>query len=220
MPILKNLLNSIRDAIFPEGLKCVSCGREAVIQDNGFCIDCLMGIETFNSAPPLEGIKAYTAAYIYNDVSSRAVKKLKYNGAKYEAKYLAGAIDIPEDWHIDAVVPVPLYYRREWKRGFNQSLLIAKALCAGKGLKLDPSLLIRSKDTKQQARLTEAGRKRNLKSAFIADDNCRGIDILLIDDVRTTGATLSECAKELKRKGANEVYAATVCFAKPPKKAR
>ncbi|MCR5808424.1 MAG: ComF family protein, partial [Clostridiales bacterium] len=138
-----------------------------------------------------------------------------YNGAKYEAKILARFIDIPSVWKIDAVVPVPLHCKRIKKRGFNQSELIAKHLCENKGLKLDTSLLIRGVDTKQQARMTEAGRKRNVKGAFIADDRCRGASVLLLDDVCTTGATLSECAKELKKHGCEKVYAVTVCFVKP-----
>ena len=218
--MIKRLFASLKKAVFPEGLRCISCGREAVTGENGFCTECEMGLEAFNSAPPIEGIADYTAAWVYNDVTSRPIKKLKYNGARYLGKALGGMIEIPKEWHIDAVVPVPLYYRREWKRGFNQSRLIAEEICRRGGYKLAPELLIRYKDTKQQARLTEAGRKRNLKCAFAADEACRGLDILLIDDVRTTGATLGKCAEALLKEGAKNVYAATVCFAKPHPKAR
>ena len=61
--------------------------------------------------------------------------------------------------------------------------------------------------------MTIAGRKRNLKGAFLADEECRGKRLLLLDDVRTTGATLRECAAELKANGCEKVYAAAVCFA-------
>ena len=217
--MLKDVFSSIIDALFPSKLKCVSCGREAVTDERGLCVDCVMGLEGFISAPPLDNIKDYTAAYIYNEVTSRPVKRLKYNGSKYLSEFLADSISLPEDWNIDAVVPVPLYYKREFKRGFNQSELIAKRLCKRTGLPFKPELLIKRKDTKQQAKLSEAGRRRNLKAAFIADASCKGMNLLIVDDVRTTGATLSECAKELKRLGANDIYAATVCFAKPRGKA-
>lgn len=215
--ILSPFLKRLRDALFPRDVVCASCGKEAVIGERGLCSDCERGIELFVSAPPVEGIDGYTAAYVYNDVSSAMVKKLKYGGKKYEARVLADAIEIPAEWNIDAVVPVPLHRKRQYKRGFNQSELIAKHLCRRYGLKLDDRMLIRVKDTAQQTKMTESGRRRNMKNAFLADESCRGQPILLIDDVRTTGATLSECAKSLKAGGSLNVYAATVCFAKPVK---
>lgn len=210
MRIVSKLLN----VLFPERLTCLSCGREAAVGESGLCRDCEMGIETFNSAPMMKDIEGYTAAYLYNEVSGRMVKRLKYNNAKYLAKPLGESISIPPDWKIDAVVPVPLHYKRLRKRGFNQSELIAKYLCEKNGLRLEPSMLVRSRNTSQQTRLSEAGRKRNVKNAFLGDDSCKGLNVLLIDDVRTTGATLSECAAELKKHGCAKVYAATACWAR------
>lgn len=210
----KSFIGKLFDILFPEKLVCLSCGREAVVQNSGLCLDCEIGLERFISAPFIDKIDGYTAAYIYNDVSSMMVKKLKYSNAKYMAKPLAEALRIPAEWEINAVVPVPLHYKRLAKRGYNQSELIAKHLCERTGMRLDTSLLVRKKDTKQQTRMTVAGRKRNLKNAFIADKGCKGLKILLLDDVRTTGATLHECAAALKEAGCDKVYAVTVCFAK------
>lgn len=210
--------SKVLEWLFPSRAACCSCGAEAVLDEHGLCIDCHLGIELFNAAPPLNYIDGYNAAYVYNDVSSAMVKKLKYNNCKYIAKELADALELKHGWRIDAVTPVPLHYRREAKRGYNQSLLIAKHLCKRLGLKLDTSLLVRSRDTRQQARSTGAQRRRNLKDAFIADDSCRGLSVLLVDDVRTTGATLSECAKALKKCGCDKVYAVTACFTAPDSK--
>lgn len=203
----------ILDSLFPKNVSCVSCGREAVTDKDGFCEDCRAGLELFNAAEPPKHTDGYVSAYVYNDVSSRMIKRLKYSGARYLAEPLADAIKIPSEWRFDAVIPVPLYYRRENKRGYNQSELIAKRLCVRIGAVLDKDLLIRTRDTGQQTRLTEAGRKRNVKGAFAADESVKGKSFLIIDDVRTTGATLSECAAELKRFGAERVYTATVCCA-------
>ncbi len=210
-------IKKLKSLLFPPSLACISCGREALVDEEGFCDTCRQGLELFNAAPPLKNVEDYTAAYVYNDVSSAPVKRLKYNDAKYLAKPLAAVIRIPDQWQIDAVVPVPLYYKHEAKRGFNQSELIAKHLCRRIGVPLDNGLLMRIADTKQQASMSEAGRRRNVKNAFSADEACGGKSLLLIDDVRTTGSTLEECAKELKKAGAARVYAATVCFAKPEK---
>lgn len=206
----------ILNALFPPDVACLSCRREAVVDEDGLCSDCRSGLEPFTAAPLPKNIDGYTAAYIYNDVSSRMVIRLKYSNARYMAKYLADAITLPKEWgKIDAVVPVPLYYKREWKRGYNQSELIAKYLCSRYELKLDTSLLIRIKNTKSQTRLSDSVRRINLSRAFAADEACKGTTILLIDDVMTTGSTLEECAAELRRHGTERVYAATVCFAHP-----
>lgn len=211
----RGLFEKIKQIVFPRDLTCASCGREAVVNENGLCVDCAEGIEAFVTAPQIDHVDGYTAAYVYNDVSANMIKKLKYNGARYLARPLADALNIPEGWEIDAVVPVPLHYKRIAERGFNQSELIAKRLAKRLGLKYDGTLLVRRYDTKQQTRMTAAGRRRNLKDAFLADEKCDGLSILLIDDVRTTGSTLSECAKTLKNNGCARVYAATCCFAKP-----
>lgn len=215
--MIKGFIVKLKRILFPPNTACISCGREAAVDDEGFCLDCRQGLELFNAAPPLSNIEDYTAVFIYNDVSSAMVKRLKYNNAKYLARPLADLIRIPETWSIDSIVPVPLYYKREAKRGFNQSELIAKHLSRRIGVPLERDLLMRTADTKQQANLSEAGRRRNVKNAFHAENGCLGKTILLIDDVRTTGSTLEECAKEMINAGANGVYAATVCFAKPEK---
>lgn len=208
-----SLAERIVKVIYPEGLVCDSCGREAVLTENGFCPECALGAESFINAPYLEGVDGYTAAYIYNDVSSRMVKRLKYGGARYMARPLARAIVLPADWHIDAVVPVPLHYKRFRERGFNQSELISKHLAEINGLELRTDLLERIRPTQQQTALSVSARKRNVKDAFEADEACKGLDILIVDDVRTTGSTLVACAEALRKAGCGRVYAATVCFA-------
>ena len=209
-----SLKKALLDTLFPERVACISCGREAVVDEGCLCADCREGIELFVSAPPPGHTDGYFAAYLYNDVSARMVKRLKYNGALWVAGPLADALRVPDDWEIDIVVPVPLHYRRQLKRGFNQSELIARLLCEREDLKLAAGALIKNRSTESQARLSDAGRKRNLKWAFTADDSVRGKRILLIDDVRTTGSTISACAEELKKHGAEKVFALTVCCAR------
>lgn len=202
------------DLVYPRRLVCAACGREAVVNAQCLCEDCAEGLELFVAAPLLKNVSGYTAPLIYNDVSGRMVKRLKYNDRRYLAPVLADFIEIPSSWHIDRVVPVPLYYSRQRKRGFNQSELIANELCKKYGLTMDTGLLQRVVDTGQLVGRTGAARRRSLKGAFLADEGCRGLNVLLVDDVRTTGTTLSECAAELKRKGCGSIYAATVCFTK------
>jgi len=212
--LIDRMRDALYDTIYPPGLVCACCLREAVVRENGLCEECDSGLEAFNAAPLIKNTEGFTAALIYNDVSGRMIKNLKYNGKRWLAPVLAGFIQLPDEWRIDAVVPVPLYKKRQRERGFNQSELIAKSLCERYGLMLEASLLKRVVDTDTQTRRSGAARRNALKKAFSADEACRGLSVLLVDDVRTTGSTLYECTSALKRSGCKAVYAVTVCFAK------
>lgn len=200
------------DLLYPENVACISCGREAKLNKQGFCHDCAKYALCFYSAPRLELLDGYTAAYLYNAVTASPVKKLKYEGKKYLAKPLADEIVIPPLWETDVVVPVPLHYKRERRRGFNQSELIARCLSERLGLRLETNILARLRDTNSQVGLNLEERLKNLDGAFVAGDAAKNLKILLVDDVRTTGSTLTECARALRKAGASRVYGATVCF--------
>jgi len=115
---------------------------------------------------------------------------------------------------IDFVVPVPLHWRRRFKRGFNQSALIAKSFSLP-AAKFNTDL-VRIRYTTQQARLTDAERRKNIKDAFAVRryHNFSGKNVCLVDDVKTTGATLNECARVLKDAGANKVFAFVLAAAR------
>ena len=117
----------------------------------------------------------------------------------------------------DLVVPVPLHPKRLQERGFNQSGLLAKEFSRRLGLPISFDLLVRKKWTQPQTRLNRKERLENVKGAFglCEADAVRGRRILLLDDVFTTGTTLSECAKTLKRAGGSEVHVLTVTRAVP-----
>ena len=111
------------------------------------------------------------------------------------------------------MLPMPLHPNKLRKRGYNQSALIARELCKKHGLMLDESLAVRIKDTKSQRELDRSQRAENMKNAFSASGSVKNKRILIIDDVFTTGATMNECAKALKVKGAAYIYAASACMA-------
>lgn len=114
---------------------------------------------------------------------------------------------------IDILVPVPLHWRRRLKRGYNQSYLLAKKVKpAGKIVSTD---LVRIRHTQQQWDLTPAQRRRNVRGAFAVREGhpFRDKTVLLVDDISTSGATLSECAKTLKLAGAKAVFTAVLATA-------
>ncbi len=115
----------------------------------------------------------------------------------------------------DLIIAAPLHLKRLKKRKFNQAGLLAKEISKfSKQSKFIPDFLIRVKNTRPQIELRKKQREKNLKRAFLVNKKYRelvkGKKILLIDDVMTTGATVENCAKELKRRGAKEVLVLTI----------
>lgn len=114
------------------------------------------------------------------------------------------------------VVPVPLHKRKSRQRGFNQAELIAhaalKLMASTRRFRLDTGILQRCRETESQIGLSRHQRRENMRGAFVVarPSKLAGCQILLVDDVMTTGTTVSECARVLRRAGASKVYVATV----------
>jgi ComF family protein len=120
----------------------------------------------------------------------------------------------PRDERFDAIVPMPLHWVRRWSRGFNQAELLAQAIARQTGLPVR-ELVRRKRSTAAQAGLTNQGRRTNVTGAFGLSKrtDARGLKLLLIDDVFTTGATAGACAQVLKRAGAERVAVLTLARA-------
>ncbi len=152
------------------------------------------------------------AAVAYSGVARRLVQDLKYRDrtdlARWMARWMvrAGAELTAGD---PLVVPVPLHWRRFLSRRFNQSAELARAVARLESLRFAPELLTRVKRTRQQVGLGQTERAENVRGAFRVPDRCkpeiRGRAVLLVDDVYTTGATVSAAARTLKRAGAARV---------------
>jgi len=119
-----------------------------------------------------------------------------------------------------AVVPVPLFARRERERGFNQAEIIAEIICMQikkyfpeRKYCLNDRLLFRERPTAQQAKLSKTERETNVRDAFVLKSGSTDETVMLVDDVYTTGATLNECARVLKTAGAKTIYAVTLARA-------
>jgi len=164
------------------------------------------------------GLRGFDAAYCYGayeGVLRQLIHLLKYGKVKSLAGPLGGLVAeaLPPAVRFDAVTSVPLHWRREWQRGFNQSDALAQVLarrCAIPAI----SVLKRVRATATQAGLSNSMRRRNVARAFAPRRRAAGLvagkNILLIDDVMTTGSTAASCALALKRAGAARVALATV----------
>jgi ComF family protein len=120
----------------------------------------------------------------------------------------------------DLLVPVPLHYRRHVQRGFNQSVWLCAALRRRTGVRVGVDVLKRVKPTPSQGGLTAEGRRRNVQGAFRVrrKGQVKGLRLVLVDDVFTTGATAEACARELKRAGAGCVDVLTLARVAGPRR--
>lgn len=187
---------------------CVSCRtpflNRSPLDENGRCALCRSGLRGFD------------AAYSYGSYEG-ALRELihlfKYGGVRTLAKPFGAhlAVALPRNERFDAVVPMPLHWLRRWRRGFNQSELLAREIARRCGIPVIRAVR-RRKATASQAGLTNAKRRANVAGAFAAKKG-RPLErkrVLLIDDVMTTGATAAACAQAAKRAGASYVALLTL----------
>lgn len=208
-PVLTRLLN----ALYPRDAVCFACDRESYVNEHGLCEACAKQIHMAGELPCPHGIVGTYAAFWYEEPLHAAVYRFKYGGSKYLAWHFAACMSLPESFHADAIVPVPLFEDRQRKRGYNQSELVARMLGERYGLPVETALLTRTRNTSPQAGLSAQLREHNVDGAFKAAPGCKGRALLLVDDVMTTGSTLRSCAEALTDAGATIVYAACACAA-------
>jgi ComF family protein len=175
------------------------------------------------AAPPAWD-RARTAT-LYNDTSRELVHSLKYRD-RHEAALLMSRLmlraALPLLNEVQAIVPMPLHRRRLWSRRFNQSGLLAQHLSRASGVSFRPELLVRSKATRQQVGLDFEARRKNVRRAFSVPEDVKsqlnGLNVLLVDDVMTTGATAAAATTAMKAAGAARVYIAVFALVDAPKR--
>jgi ComF family protein len=159
----------------------------------------------------MNGFDSASSYGFYEGSLRKLIHLYKYAGVHTLARplgnYLLAAL--PRQERMDVIVPVPMHWRRKWSRGFNQSELLAREVSRRTGVPLAPALR-RAKTTPPQAGLSDHERRRNVTGAFRSTQALEGRHVLLVDDVMTTGATVSACAAVLKRCGAARVTVLTL----------
>lgn len=160
---------------------------------------------------------ATRACFAYRFPLDRMVQALKYQYRLAVAPFFAHALSHlgppPEQ---AVLLPMPLHVRRLRARGFNQAVEMARPLAAGWGVALELARVAREVDAVPQAGLPWPARQANVRGAFRCDDSFAGKTVLVVDDVMTTGATLDELARTLKRQGAARVENLVVARTPPP----
>ncbi len=226
-----NFINKFLNLIFPAF--CKVCNKPLTSTEILVCNECIKKLPFLKSycpncgTPIPESLKNYTSykdldfcsycykqnfyfdktfpVFYYREPLSKWLISIKF-GKDFSLGYSLGKFirkllkNLPK---VDLVVPIPLSSERLKERGFNQSLLIAWGFL---GKRPHQHILKRWKNTRPQTELSQKDRWKNVKNAFKADISVKNKNVLLIDDVMTTGATLNEAAKSLKKAGAKKVY--------------
>jgi len=156
--------------------------------------------------------------FYFEGVIREAVHRLKYRGRTALAESLGelmAAYWVQHSMLADLIVPVPLHAARMRERGYNQAALLAREMARRVGLEVDEQTLVRQRATDPQVELNAKQRKENVRDAFSCSSNAlAGKQVLLIDDVCTTGATLEACAVALYTQGVRGVQALTLARAR------
>lgn len=190
---------------------CASCGKPFSFEQGAGsqCVSCLQ------KPPEHDGVRAVVA---YDDQSSLLAMRLKYGARLGIAELIAQQMErflteLPSD---ALIIPVPLHRWRLWSRGFNQSVLIGRALSERNDIVMETAILNRKNATPPLRLMSANQRRRIVKNAFALSDNARnkihGKTIILVDDVYTTGSTANACARVLKTSGADRVL--VFCWAR------
>lgn len=218
MERLRRLSEGIWDLLYPKRAVCMGCDSGEGFPRDWLCEACRLRLAEcwVGAAPPPEGAFFDGAAYAYrySGPAGGLVRNLKYRGvwrlAEPMGRHMAKAFEALQPTGADCLVPVPMHPKRRRERGFNHAALLAEQ--AARCLEL-PMLeaLTRTRDTRQQARLSDSERLSNLEGAFWLNAEVKGRRVILVDDVRTTGATANACSSVLRSGGAAAVY--LLCFA-------
>lgn len=200
------------------------CGFCNKVDKNSLCKNCELSLEKYE----INCIKDYTNNsqkhfdYLYsalkyeNEVREKIIK-YKFNENSYLYKTFAKIIIKNKKVYgflklYDIIISVPMHKLKKSVRGYNQSELLAKEIAKQMGIQFEKNVLIKIRNTKVQSTLTKTQRAENVKNAFLVTDDTKIKDkkIILIDDIYTTGSTVNECSRILKKAGAKEICVVTI----------
>jgi ComF family protein len=227
--LLAEIKDSLLHLAFPH--VCEGCGSSLPTTDNLLCVRCLAALpETrfhLHDNNPIEKIfwgrlqvTHATAQYYFTKESlmQHLMHQLKYTGNKpighFLGRLMGNALIESKRFHdIDALVPLPLFPSKEFKRGYNQATILCEGIAEVFDKPILKNAIIRTTHTESQTKKGRVERWQNMEGRFELRDevSVRGKHLLLIDDVITTGATLEACGSELLESAA-ELSIATLCF--------
>lgn len=217
--VIQSVLREIKDIVYPNN--CVICNNFVKESRNCLCKRCFSKFEPtwledwIDKLRFSEGIdEIYSAWYALGAIND-IIHSIKYHNqprlGEELGRRIANEIPIDELDKIDLITAVPLNSTRNRDRGYNQSEWICRGLAKAWNVPYKFNLLKRVKYTNTQTDLSASERKQNMKNAFTTTNKIDSLSIAIIDDVITTGATLSACAVVLKNSGASKITGISCC---------
>lgn len=212
MTFFSNVIRGFSDLVAPP--TCGACDLDLRTPEAGFCAGCATLIEPAHRTlqPPAPS----AALFVYGGPLATALQRFKYNRRTELANPLSALLCtavVAYAGRVDVVVPMPLHRKNLSERGYNQVALLSRPLARRLGVPMTVTQLKRVRPTDRQANLPREQRYQNVRGAFRAQPPTDGRRALLVDDVRTSGATLAEAAEALREAGATEVFTLALAFA-------
>ncbi|MCI8708428.1 MAG: ComF family protein [Dorea sp.] len=186
--------------------KCMKCGKPVKDAEQEYCRDCLDARHEYDRG---------AALWVHKPPVNTSVYQFKFHnrrsfGSFYAKEMAAEYGEALAGWGIDIIIPVPLYPGKYKKRGYNQAAVLARELGKVLDIPVEERLIKRIRETAPQKNLTPRKRRQNLNGAFSVEKRRRVFlksrSVLLTDDIYTTGSTVDEAAKTLKKAGAEKVF--------------
>ena len=196
-----------KEIIYVEEPRCKRCGKPIRTKEAEYCLDCEARVFAYEQGK---------SVWVHSGKVRWSIYQFKYHNRRIYGKYYAKEMlrlyaDKIREWKIEMIVPVPLHRKRKRQRGYNQSEILARIISKNLGVPLGNHVVIRKKNTKPQKSLQHDDRRKNMKDAFQVVRLDKGIrNILVIDDIYTTGNTIHEVAKCLRDAGAQKVFFLTI----------
>jgi len=193
--------------VYAKEPRCKSCGKEISLAEKEYCYDCEKANHFFD-----RGLSVFK----HSKEIKNSIYRFKYSNKREYADFYCNEVVAKigksiRSWGADAIIPVPLHKSRKIKRGFNQAEILAEGIGNLLGMEVDKTLLVREKKTVPQKELSSLERKKNLENAFkINRDIVQYKQIILVDDIYTTGNTIDSCSKVLKEKGVEKIFFVTL----------
>ncbi|WDV46116.1 ComF family protein [Clostridiaceae bacterium M8S5] len=236
--LIKDFIITIIDVIYPQRNICLLCDEFSEEIKSGICPKCynklVYNIKTCEKCGrPLKQsylpslchdcnnkqqiFKKGISPLIYEGYIRDCIHKFKYGKKPYMYKAL-GSIMLDYlnslDLDFDIIIPVPLNKKRLLERGFNQAELLSKCISKHSNSRVITKSLVRTKNTRRQNKLNRKDRLKNIKGAFTVRNKevIANKNIILVDDIYTTGTTINECCKELTKSGAKSIYVLTLAI--------
>lgn len=213
------MLNKIIELIYPN--VCGFCNK--IISKEYTCKSCKEKLQYIYESEKQQvsvndNFDVLICAYKYKSIVRNKILEYKFKNKKYLYRSLSERLHkllLRYENEIDYIIPVPIHIKRYFKRGYNQSELVARFLSQNLKKRMLKSVIVKIKNTRPQSLLTASKRKKNVCGAYKIKNSklINGKTILLVDDIYTTGATVNECAKVLKENGVKKIIVATIAKA-------